>query len=280
MGRVTPRRLLIAALLLGAAAQLRAGSPQADAARFEVVSVKPAPSGLPMQLGTFTPGGIWRASNASLDSLFTYTLGLTNPELLTPGRIIGVQGWMRDQHFDIEARAPASATIAQLFPMIRRLLEERFALRTHIEPRPLDVYLLTLARTDGKLGSQLRASAPECVAARMARTDMPATCRHPREAPRQGNDMSMSMETVPPASVAGILQLSAGRPVVDRTGLTGLFDFALQWDSKATRLAPGELATGDSIFSAVQEQLGLKLEPAREPVDVLIIDTATPPQPN
>src|SRR3954470_1858038 len=121
MARIMPGRLLIAALLLGAAAQLRAGVPQADAARFEVVSVKPAPAGMPMQLGTFTPGGIWRASNASLDSLLTYTLGLTNPELLTPGRIIGVQGWMRDQHFNIEARTPASATIAQLFPMIRRL---------------------------------------------------------------------------------------------------------------------------------------------------------------
>lgn len=254
---------------------------QAAAPAFEVVSVKPGePAGRVTQMGTLTPGGIWTVRNATLGSLLTFSVGLNNPELLLSDRIVGLQDWMRNEKWDIEARAPAGVGSGQLVTMVQRLMADRFGLRTHIEQRPKDVYILKLARDDGRTGPQLRPSAAECAAARTARANPPASCRHAWPEPRTGNDVSQGFDMLPMSSIATLLQQFAARPVIDRTGLTGYYDATLQFDSKSTRLAPGELATGDSLFTAVQEQLGLKLESAREPVDVLVIDAATRPEPD
>ena len=275
------QRPLPIALVFALACLTLLGAQTPAAPAFEVVSVKAGdPAGRVMQMGVLTPGGIWTVHNATLGSLLTFSVGLNNPELLLSDRIVGLQDWMRNEKWDIEARAPAGVGTGQLVPMVQRLMADRYGLRTHIEQRPKDVYILKLARHDGRTGPQLRPSAAECAAARTARTNPPASCRHARPEPRTGNDVSQAFDMLPMSSIATLLQQFAARPVIDRTGLTGYYDVTLQFDSKSTRLLPGELATGDSLFTAVQEQLGLKLESAREPVDVLVIDAATRPEPN
>jgi len=174
--------------------------------------------------------------------------------------------------------------------MLRTLLEERFKLVVHQETRDLPIYALTLARSDGKLGPKLVRSDVDCdkVIAELAEA-IRKTGRPPLGPPGQappcstggppgkftGNDITMQM--LADVLIASVNRMDAvDRVVVDRTGLSGGFDLTLEW-------TPDELvaaSSGASIFTALQEQLGLKLEPTRGPVEVIVIDHVERPTPD
>src|SRR3954469_1251786 len=269
----TPAMVLVIGLALagGAAAQ-----------EFEVASIKPSPPNPPGlgSLGSLRlPPGQWRAMRMPLVTL----IGTAYPEYAFEGRVIGGPGWVRDLDviFDVNVRMDPKTTAAQMAPMMAKLLAERFALRTHVEQRPVDVYVLKMARTDGRLGAGLKRSGQACVDAKTAKQPAPPECRG--VAPSGGLNL-------PTAEVAEFLRYLAftkiDRPVIDRTGLTGYFEFQLSYDfgpfgqmSKLVTVRPIR-PDGVSFFTALQEQAGLRLDAAREVMDVLVIDSAKLPDPD
>jgi uncharacterized protein (TIGR03435 family) len=172
--------------------------------------------------------------------------------------------------------------------MMQSLLQDRFALRAHFETQELPSYALVLARADGTLGPQMKASPVDCEALAAARragvqpdggagaigtSSTGAGERRPCSM-RMGRG-SITAGTITMANLAGSLSSAVQRTVVDRTGLTGGFDLDLTYSLDQTADA-----TSPSLFTAVQEQLGLKLESMRLPTRVLVIDGIEAPTPD
>ena len=243
---------------------------QVSSPEFEVASVKPAG---PLVPSGSLPPGLWRARSRHLVQL----IGAAYPQYFFEGLVVGGPAWTRNARFDIDARMDPATTPAQLAQMISKLLAERFALRTHTEQRPVNVYVLKKSRADGQLGTQLKRSDPSCAEARTARQPLPPQCQATGTSGFQSRAMQIS------DFVRVLIGMGIDRPVFDRTGLTGHFDLQLQYDygpsSGAFASRPSSI-DGVSIFTALQEQAGLKLEAAREVVDVLVIDSAEMPTPN
>jgi uncharacterized protein (TIGR03435 family) len=155
--------------------------------------------------------------------------------------------------------------------MMKTLLAERFKLKTHTEQKEVDVYAMVLARSDGRLGPNVHPFDGECVP---PAKPCPALIN-----PSQG----LNLGGQPMSTLANLLSGGAaglGRRVVDRTGLTGRYNMTLQYpfNAQAAGGAPDQL--GPSLFSVLQEQLGVKLEPSKGTVTVLVIDSADRPTEN
>ena len=222
------------------------------------------------------PGGRFTAQGVSLQDLIVFAYALQ------PYQIIGGPRWLDTDRWDVVAagstRDPAGVLVA-----LQRLLADRFALAVRRETREMPVYALMLARSDGRLGPQLKRSAVDCSA---VRSQAERTGNIPPEARMcdvQGRIGSIQMSGSPIVDVAPLLSTRLQRTVIDRTGLTGPWDLTLTYTPEPNQIAagvvgPGVAATvdpnGPSIFTAVQEQLGLKLESTRAPVDVLVIERA------
>ena len=196
---------------------------------------------------------------------------------------------MNTDRFDIVAKAASDAPPPEMLLMAQRLLADRFRLVVHRETREIDIYALVMARADGRPGAGLRPAAVDC-AALVAASRRPGGAALPRTAP--GERPVCGMQTAPGRLMAGGYALPdvarnlsnfAGRMVVDRTGLTGTFDLSVTWtpdQMPAGGLPPGAPAidpNGPSLFTALQEQLGLKLEATKGPVEVLVIDRVERP---
>lgn len=226
----------------------------------------------------------------TLSQLLIYAYGVLEFQ------IEGGPTWVREQYFDVQAKAEGRPAADQMRMMVRRLLAERFNLKTHIETRDLPRYALVMTRSDRRLGPRLKRSAIDCPAIVAARGPdyRPPTFPgplQPGDPPRcalmvaaGGGSMTMFVEGQPMPEIARLLQPQAGRIVLDKTGLTGTFDMQLETEP---RLPPGFPADafgvpreGLSLFTALPEQLGLKLESERGPVDILVIDSVDPPTPN
>jgi uncharacterized protein (TIGR03435 family) len=154
------------------------------------------------------------------------------------------------------------STLDDVRPMLQNLLSERFQLKLRHETKELPVYTLVV----GASGPKLKESASGTkYAARVTRAKDPKQLQ-----------LTASSDTMP--QFAQAISSYTDRPVVDKTGLTGHYDFKLDWflDSKNSAVDPG----GPTVFTAVQQQLGLKLEPRKAPVDILIIDHAEKPSEN
>jgi bla regulator protein blaR1 len=280
-------------------AGLAAQSPQPPAAglAFEVASIKPNNSGDGRGMMQNQPGR-FIATN------ITPRLLIRNAYQLQDFQITGGPGWLASDHFDINAKVPdefrdlppmrPGAGPGPLQLMIRALLAERFKLAVHNETKDSPIYALVLARSDGKLGPNLKKSETDCAAmfaAGRGRGAMP-----PPGPPPPGEPMpcgirigpgNMAVGGSPLSQFANSLGMFTGRVVQDRTGLTGNYDFTLTWTPDqmpqrppgAPDLPPVD-PNGPSLFTAVQEQLGLKLDSQRGPVDVLVIDRAEKPVEN
>ena len=167
--------------------------------------------------------------------------------------------------------------------MLRGLLEDRFSVRVHLEQRPQDAYVLVLSRRDGHLGSALHTSAATCAAA-----DWSAPPRSERWCGIQIGRGEMTGRGISMLQFAAILgnNVAVGRPVRDTTGLSGTFDFQIEFAalSQSGPIDSPVDASADlqaTLFTALQEQLGLKLQGGvSAPVDVLVIDQASRPTPN
>jgi uncharacterized protein (TIGR03435 family) len=202
-------------------------------------------------------------------------------------QVDGGPAWIDTDRFDVNARADGERSPAEIRHMVRPLLAERFKLIVHSETREMPVYVLTAARTDRKLGPTLRESDATC--AEEARNFFPAAPAFPpacgdfRASARTLTARGMTMP-----GLARLLSGRVGRPVLDRTGLEQAYDLEIEWSSDLglQQAPPGSAGAseltpdGVSLFTALQEQLGLRLQATRGPVDVIVIDRVEPPTPN
>lgn len=239
---------------------------------FEVVSIKPATSlRQPRPVASvlrLQPGRIW-APGITAQGLISIAFPTGNARRL-PERIAGGPDWLATQQFEFVATTrpdTAAATIDERLPaLIRSALEDRFKLKGHLEMRPVPIFALVRARRNDVLGPLIRKS-------------VPGTYQYNASGREYISATSMTLEQL----AARLTSMNAaGRVVVDRTGVPGLFDLDLYWSPERTAVSgpvPPEV-DGPSLFTAVQEQLGLKLDPKTEPQDVYVVDSIQQPEPN
>jgi uncharacterized protein (TIGR03435 family) len=271
---------------------LMRGLPAQEPA-FEIASIRPNLSGGISNIRPM-PNGRLTATNASVRTLILRAYGLHDSQLL------GGPDWIDAERFDIDARveAPPPGGPEALIPMLRTLLAARFTLRTHTEARELPAYVLVLARKDGRLGPGIRPTQADCSTAPsvtgpeiiVSGKDEWPPCGMSSTAPvTKLSDAGVTISaTIRRAAVqmkdlATTLQGNVGRPVVDRTGLAGRFDveYAYVLRRPPNQTAQPEFApVAPTIFVALEEQLGLKLESQRAEVPVVVIDSVERPSEN
>jgi bla regulator protein BlaR1 len=288
---------LRAASLSSAIRAHQAESPSDRAlSQFEVASVKQNKSSVAKVMIQTQPGGRFTAYNVTLRALIVFAYKLQ------PLQLSGGPDWLDSDRFDVLAKADDDSgdlfdadrrgEVSRPQLMLRALLTERFKLDVHTETRELPIYALVRARNDGKLGPELRPSTLDCG---------PAADPGGRPADPSSGRVSCGIRIArgPGTMVAGgasIAQLastfvpSVGPIVSHPTGLTGNYDFTLSWTPDqipqgfSQKIAAGGLASpdpnGPSIFTAIQEQLGLKLDSQKGPVDILVVDRAEHPREN
>ncbi|HWB32479.1 MAG TPA: TIGR03435 family protein [Acidobacteriaceae bacterium] len=182
--------------------------------------------------------------------------------------VLGGPSWVDSANFDLEAKfAPEDVGAAQAMTsdqrsaLLQPVLADRFHLVVHHETRPRPVFLLTVLKQGARLNPPSSAAAnSRCL------FHMPSV-------------HTLSADNCKVENLIQVLRNNTGRIILDRTGLTGVYDFSLHWTPDDTP-ADSPAAGGPSFFTALQEQLGLKLEPATAPIDVLVIDSAQKPSPN
>ena len=284
LGLMIARRLLsIVALCVIAAApalgQTNGAQTELPAKfrEFEVSSVKPSKATANFSRLMFTPDGV-KIENASLLMIIRAAYGLFNS---LDDKFLGIPGWAKTERFDIEAKvSPADVeeykklSMDQRQLMMQTLLADRFKLQAHRETKEQPVYLLVVAKSGSRL---TEAKADE--------SDGPRRLMNRSRDHIEGMGIEMSQ-------LASSLTQIAGRTVLDKTGLTGKYDLKLHWtpdevgtplkaaDSAQPTNEPASTSSGPSIFTAVQEQLGLKLEASRGPVECLVIDHVEQPSEN
>jgi len=271
-----------APIVLGQAAATSPPTPDALAPLpvFDVSSVKPNKSGEGGTMFMFIPDGI-RITGTPIQMLLRQAFGVEDD------RILGAPGWVKSNRYDIEAKVEAADApklkllkFDQRRQMLQPLLVDRFNLKFHHETRVLPVYALVVA----KGGLKMKASKPDATG-----PDAPRT-RHMLMFTGRGH-LESTASTV--ESLLHILTQETGRTVLDKTGLTGNYDYILQWtpdDAPLTSAGNAEAGppknesattdSGPSIFTALEEQLGLKLESQKGPVDVIVIDRINEPSEN
>jgi bla regulator protein blaR1 len=267
----------------------RAGQPQRADMSFEVASIKPNTSGDLRTSLQASPGGRFTATNLPLRALVLYAWQRQMFE------VAGGPDWFTSDRFDVLAKAEQNAApVGEIRGMLRTLLKERFKLRVHEETRELPLYELQLARTDGRFGPRLRKSAANCDGVepqgRPIDPGTPPTCGFVGPAPGtvvSSGKGSMAFRGVTMANFARFWGPALRRMVVDRTGLTGYFDgeFDPTAEFGPPPPPPGvpdpwDRASFPTVFTVLREQLGLKLESSKGPVNVLVIDYAEKPTPN
>jgi uncharacterized protein (TIGR03435 family) len=236
---------------------------------FEVASVKPGdPSS--RQFGIGVRASRFITTNATLKMMIGFAYDVRDHQ------ISGGPNWLNSEAFTIEAKPPAGTAMTpeprnmnQLRLMLQSLLQERFKLTLHHESRMEQVYELVVA----KGGHRMKETAPDP----KGRQGIFSTVRN-----------NLNGFAAPTGQLANILSQTLGRSVIDKTGLAGKYDFKLVWtpgpgegvaDPLPDAPAPVD-ASGPSLFTAIQEQLGLKLESAKGAVDVLVIDHVAKPDEN
>jgi uncharacterized protein (TIGR03435 family) len=279
--------IVVAALLIAVAPSAPAQSARPQ---FEVASVKPSAPGQ-QGLIEMQPNGRFVAYAATVRNLLTTAYRMRNFQ------VVGGPGWIDADRYDIEARAEEGSIPPPTgFPdpnapgpieiRIQSLLENRFQLQVHRETRELPVYELLVA----KGGSKMKLSDDQTVQLRAPGDPPPPPQRAgslPRGSMRAGRG-NMETNALPFTNFVSALSGITGRKIVDKTGLTGFYDIKLQWtpdpvpaDAAAPRPeVPPVDSNGPSLFTALEEQLGLKLESSKGPVDVLVIDSVSRPTEN
>ncbi len=245
--------LVSIAHVAGAAAWLQAPpvSQLTQSREFDAVSIKPSvPSG----------GGAIAIGRSANPGTVTLT-GVTPKDAIARAysleryRIFG-PAWIDRDRYDIIAKSSGPASDAEQRSMLQSMLANRFQLAAHTETRVLPAYELVV----GKNGPKLREAAPDEAGSRV----------YPNRPGILGRQVSMQR-------LAELLSAKLDRPVADKTGLSGLYDIELTWTPDTT---PPDADLGPSVFTAIQEQLGLRLEGRKMPIEVLVIDSISRPSAN
>jgi uncharacterized protein (TIGR03435 family) len=218
---------------------------------FEVATVKVNRSGPEAGNGFYPSPGLLRVTNCTLEQMMRSAFHVNDATLA------GAVGWMQSERYDIEAKAPVHASFDEELDMLRALLIERFQLRFHTEKRQVVTFALVL----GKNGPKFHASKDDGAGGKERITIRPT---------------EISGFNIPFGHFVSVLGAQLHRSVTNDTGLSGNFDLALKY----VRDDAPNAAEGSTVFAALEDQLGLKLESHKGPVDVMVIDAAGKPRGN
>ena len=291
------RRLLVSALLIALPVTFIAQAGPA----FDVISIKPNRTNQGIPIVAFQPGGRMIAGNVVVRQVIQVAYGLEDVQL------VNAPDWTATERFAIEARTADETPTNTIRLMLRAMLADRFGFAAHQERRELPIYALTMARPDKRLGARLRPSGPECAPVQPpAGVPVPP----PPPPPPPGNGAGRIRLIFPTDEPLGRrcgamtapgwisarsitmdeftkrqLSLVVRRPVVDETGLGGAFDLDVIFSPEGMGGAlvgppPAAVSDAPSLFTALQDDLGLKLDPRRGPVDVLVVDRIERPTEN
>jgi uncharacterized protein (TIGR03435 family) len=288
------RKLMFGVCLAAATALVSAQQAPAagESQSFEVATLKQNTSGERGSGIRRLPGGRVTVTNMPARGLITFAYQLGQYQL------VGGPGWLADDRFDITAKmegnpeweGPGSGKPDPIQIAMRKLLEERFKLKLHTESRALDAYALVMVKP-GVTGPALKPSTTDC----KALAEQLRQGKQPSGPPQSVNGIfpcsimgrigQISFDGFPMSQAAGMMVGQAGRPVIDRTGLNGNWQFVMTFAQErpvGAPIPPGEQLpppdpNAPSFFTALQEQLGLKLESTKAPFDVTVIDSADRP---
>ena len=294
---------LVGALSLSAQTDATAKPASTDASpdlpKYDVATIKPTTASDGRRMFMFTPDGV-NLAGVPAQMMLKEAFGLEDDHIL------GAPGWIKTNHYDLQAKvAPDDApklsalTFEQRRAMLLPLLVERFNLKYHHETRELPGYTLLVAKGGPKmkLSEAPPPSPPDAKPPDSGPNPSPggpgAARPQPRRMLRLMGRGHLESEATNTETLARVLSDQLGRTVVDKTGLTGNYDFTLQWTPEdAPPPTPGGAdggaphndnatdAVGPSIFTALQEQLGLKLESSKGAADVVVIDHIDQPSEN
>jgi uncharacterized protein (TIGR03435 family) len=225
---------------------------------WEVVTVKPTDPTV-MNASTGMEGRQFVLTNRSVETMFLMGYSVHKKQ------IVNAPEWARTDRWDVRGvlDVPGQPSLPQMQSLIRKLLAERFGLVTHMEKREMEVYALKLAKGGQKMTPS--AGDPNGV---------------PNENDREnGGQRTMQATNISPAEFALMMTYFMDRPVVDQTGLTGRYDFQWKYTFDEMRV-PTDGTAAPSVFTAIEEQLGLKLEPVRATTDVMVLDKLERPGKN
>jgi uncharacterized protein (TIGR03435 family) len=261
---------------------------------FEVVSIKPNRGGTGNVMIRMAPGGRFVAENITVKFLLQESYGVKESQ------ISGAPGWLDSEHYDIEAKpedSPADQDRkltpeerhAQLMLMLQSMLADRFKLTLHHDTKEMEVYALVVAKNGPKF-HEAAVTPPDSAPTELSKPGGPP--------PKGGIWMTgrgqLNVTGANLGMFANVLSMQLGRIVLDKTGLKGNYEFTLKWtpdegqsqmfrgagDGQPRDAAPPPDGSGPTIFTALQEQLGLKLESQKGPVDTLVIDHVDRPSEN
>lgn len=251
---------------------------QESATTFDVASVKRNVSGEPGAALDMSRGQV-RATNAPLQVLIRQAFDVMDSQ------IIGAPSWVADERYDVIAKVPEGIVTADgMRALLRALLAERFRLTTHTETREMPVFSLTRARADGRNGPGLREASFDCV------NGAPVFTGGAR--PATTGEWPMCTVTFKPGllyvggyeirEVIRLLTPLVGRTILDETKIQGLVQIRLEYRPAGRGASPPGASTDErpDLFTALEEQTGLKLVSRRAPVEVLVIDTVERPSPD
>ena len=249
-----PRGLLLAALAASVGIVRTLHAQQTGAPHFDVVSIKRS---VTPELGgrNALEAGRYIGTGVTLRRI----IGLAYMPLPV-SRLVGGPGWLATDRFDVEAKFTGAPPREEVQAMMRAMLADRFRLRAHVEMRPAPIYALRVLR-EGTLGPSLTKSTADCAVERCNFQYLDGLIR--------GRGVTLDR-------IAD--EITAGRTVVNRTGLTGIYDVELRWTPDSVQPAADDAPPG--LVTALREQLGLKLDSDTMTLDFLVIDAAERPVEN
>jgi uncharacterized protein (TIGR03435 family) len=274
--------LLAIALSAAVAAPSRGQAPipasQVVAPAYDVVSIKPNKSDSG-GMSLTDVAAIFQAKNITVENLVWSSYNLTSEKL-----IYGLPGWARSDHFDVDAKMVdpdpkqiEKLTVDQRRGMLLAILKDRFHFQAHLETRILPVYDLVIAKGGAKFTGS--SDSNKELAAAIAKKNL-------THGGMMMSDGELIAGDTPVATLIYSLTGAVGRTVIDKTGLTGTYNFELKWTPEREGQADADNGQADSqgstssIFTAVEEQLGLKLQSSKGPVQTLVVDHVEMPSEN
>jgi uncharacterized protein (TIGR03435 family) len=274
MRRVSTKLVVVCAVIAATTGMVAQGPT------FEVASIKPQ-AALDFRPVRSPPDGYYRRG-ITLSGLVSYAFDW--PLV----RVVGGPGWTNSDRWDIAAKADRVRPDSEVRQMVAALLEDRFALRTHREVKALPVFELVLARVDRRLGPRLERATGAC---RPFQTGGRPITEAPVDAKGVSACINLSQDFPDRTAVrlsdrtlayfAGTLERTLGRPVVDKTGLDGIFDVSFDYRRpRGPRTGPADVSDIPELPTALRELLGLELRSATADVEVLVIDSVRKPTPN
>jgi uncharacterized protein (TIGR03435 family) len=274
------RHRVLWALIIAATAASASGQESKPA--FDVVSVRPHISGGPVSdvRFDFLPSR-FIARHIPLRWIIAAAYMEAERDLPLIDRVVGGPAWIDTDAFNIEGVTDGETSPAAMRLMLRTLLDERFSLRVHTEQRNGPAYAVLLSRADGRLGPRLREPVADCDGLPSTEEARQRRCGSGVYFDKEDrsvivysadDDVDTILKFIAQPHIIGL-----DRPLINRTGLNGRFSFELRFSREATASAA---APGIPLFTALQQQLGLRVEQVTAPRDVVVIDSVQQPTEN